>query len=89
MALWKYETLCFVCDVTHGFFNFGVMRVLVSQLTTITRSTMTDLLLPDLMDDYYLNLVDWSETNWLAIAPGADCFPLERGHRRHSEAVDL
>lgn len=23
---------------------------------------------PDIMDDYYLNLVDWSDTNWLAIA---------------------
>lgn len=25
---------------------------------------------PDLMDDYYLNLVDWSVSNWLAIALG-------------------
>ena len=25
---------------------------------------------PDLLDDYYLNLVDWSDTNWLAIALG-------------------
>lgn len=29
---------------------------------------------PDLMDDYYLNLVDWSASNWLAIALGQTVF---------------
>jgi cell division cycle 20, cofactor of APC complex len=29
---------------------------------------------PDLMDDYYLNLVDWSVSNWLAIALGQTVF---------------
>lgn len=29
---------------------------------------------PDLLDDYYLNLVDWSDSNWLAIALGQTVF---------------
>jgi cell division cycle 20, cofactor of APC complex len=29
---------------------------------------------PDLLDDYYLNLVDWSDSNWLAIALGPTVF---------------
>lgn len=29
---------------------------------------------PDLLDDYYLNLVDWSDTNWLAVALGQTVF---------------
>ena len=29
---------------------------------------------PDLLDDYYLNLVSWSDTNWLAIALGQTVF---------------
>jgi cell division cycle 20, cofactor of APC complex len=29
---------------------------------------------PDLLDDYYLNLVDWSDSNWLAIALGQSVF---------------
>ena len=29
---------------------------------------------PDLLDDYYLNLLDWSDSNWLAIALGPTVF---------------
>ena len=43
MALWIYKTLCFVCDVSYVFLGFGFVRHCSALLTTITRSTMTDL----------------------------------------------
>ena len=34
---------------------------------------------PDLMDDYYLNLVDWSDANWLALALAQTVFLWNEG----------